>query len=350
MTLLVSGASGFLGTAFLRAVNEPVVALVRGADWAARAQTMARRSGAGVRGLNGDVRRADWGLSGEQLRELRLEVRAVVHLAGDVSWSAPWSRLAEVNIDGAARAAEVAGALQVPLLHAGSLYAGHDYGDEVGEHLLEEREHLTKYERSKLRGEWAIARTCRQRGGPALIARIPALSGDLDPAPGMRSGSSRVPFSRILQNGDWRVLPYASGARLDICPRDVVAAALVSLLAELPQDGLSVRNLGQAAGAPLVESIAREAVAASLGDTRLFPRPVRTPARVLNAISRQADRLDESSRNSALIGLRYFASKTVYTSSGLGREVSLRSLVRTLGMPTQAHPPAVDSYYASWPA
>ncbi len=348
MTLLVSGASGFLGTAFLRAVHEPVVALVRGTDWEARAQTMARRSGAQVTGLPGDVRQADWGLSPGQLRELRMQVRAVVHLAGDVSWSAPWSRLAQVNIDGAARAAEVAGALQVPLLHAGSLYAGHDYGDEVGEHLLEEREHLTKYERSKLRGEWAIVRTCGRLGVPALIARIPALSGDLDPPPGVRSGSSRVPFSRILQNGDWRVMPYAAGARLDICPRDVVADALARL--DLPPDGVRVRHLGQAAGAPLVESIAREAVAASLGDTRLFPRPVRTPVRVLNAISRQADRLEESSRNSALIGLRYFASKTVYTSSGLGREVSLRSLVRTLGMPVQGQPPAVDSYYASWPA
>lgn len=349
MTLLFSGASGFFGTAVLRAVDEPVIALMRGADWELRAQTLARRSGTAVRGLGGDVLEPDWGLSGEQLAGLRDTVRAVVHLAGDVSWSAPWSRLARVNIDGAIRAAELAGALRVPLVHAGSLYAGHDYGDEVGEHLLEEREHLTKYERSKLRGEQAVTRTCERLGVGVVIARIPALSGDLVPPPGVRSGSSRVPFSRILQNGDWPVLPYTANARLDICPRDLVAAALVRLL-DQPIESVTVRNLGQGAAAPLVASIAREAAAASLGDTRVFPRPVRMPARWLNRISEHADRLEESSRNSALIGLRYFASRTVYTGVGLGQEVSLRSLVRTLGMPVQVEPPVLDTYYASWPA
>jgi len=266
-----------------------------------------------------------------------------------VSWSATWSRLARDNIDGATRAAELAGTLRVPLLHASSLYVGHHYGDEVGEHLLEEREHLTKYERSKLRGEWAVAQTCERLGVGVVIARIPALSGALVPPPGARSGSSRVPFSRILQNGDWPVLPYAANARLDICPRDLVAAALVRLLGQ-PAESVTVRHLGQGAAAPLVASIVREAAAASLGDTRVFPRPVRMPARWLNRISEQADRLEESGRNSALIGLRYFASRTVYVGAGLGTEVSLRSLVRSLGMPVQLQPPALDTYYASWPA
>ncbi|HEX3784132.1 MAG TPA: SDR family oxidoreductase [Pseudonocardiaceae bacterium] len=349
MTVLVSGATGFLGTALLRQIDEPVVALLRGSDWENRARTLQRRTGAIVRGVPGDVRRPNWGLPAELLAELREEIDAVINLAGDVSWSAPWARLVEINVDGAANAAELARALGATLVHASSLYAGYDHGEEVYEELLEERPGLTKYERTKLRGEWAVARACRTHEVPAVIARIPALSGDFDPVPGARSGATKVPFSRIIQTGVWPVLPFASGARLDVCPRDLVAVKMLRLLAEAPA-GVVVRNIGQGAGAPLVEAFAKEAAAATHGDTRLFPRPVRMPARWLRAVSAQADRLPESPKNSAVIGLRYFASKTVFTSSGLDREVSVHSLVRTLGMPYQAQPPVLDSYYAGWPA
>lgn len=353
MTVLVSGATGFLGAAVLRALStasdEPVVALLRGSDWAGRARTLQRRAGVTVRGIPGDVRRPRWGLSDDDVAQLRGEIRTVVNLAGDVSWSAPWSRLAEINVDGAANAAALAHALGATLVHASSLYAGFDHGREVPEALLEERPGLTKYERTKLRGERAVARFCRAHDVPAMIARIPALSGDYEPVPGVRSGASRVPFSRILQQGIWPVLPYAAGARLDVCPRDLVATTLLALMKEADPE-VTVRNIGQGAGAPLVETFAREAFVAALQDTREFPRPVRTSARWLRAVSQQADRWDESSRTSAVIGLRYFASPTVFASRGLGRDVSVRNLVRTLGMPYAPQPPAVGSYYAGWPA
>ena len=348
MTVLVSGATGFLGTALMRGIGEPVVALLRGADWANRAKTLHRRTGATVRGVPGDVRRPNRGLPASLVAELRDEVDTVINLAGDVSWSAPWSRLVEINVDGAAHAAELSRALGATLLHASSLYAGYDHGDEVYEVLLRERPKLTKYERTKLRAEWAVARICQAHDVPAVIARIPALSGDFDPVPGARSGATKVPFSRIIQTGVWPVLPFASGARLDVCPRDLVATKLLRLLGEAAPDP-AIRNVGQGAGAPLVEAFAREAAEATLGDTRLFPRPVRMPARWLRAVSQQADRLNESPKNSAVIGLRYFASKTVFNSSGLDREISIRNLVRTLGMPHRPQPPALGSYYAGWP-
>ncbi|WP_020667188.1 SDR family oxidoreductase [Amycolatopsis nigrescens] len=352
MTLLVSGATGFLGTALLRKVDQPVVALLRGGDWANRAKTLQRRTGAQVRGVPGDVRRPNWGLPDELVAELRDEVDAVINLAGDVSWSAPWSRLVEINVEGATNSAELARKLGATLVHASSLYAGYDHGEEVYEVLLEERPKLTKYERTKLRGEWAVARIARAHGVPTVIARIPALSGDFEEVPGVRSGATKVPFSRIIQTGVWPVLPFASGARLDICPRDLVAAKMLSALAELPDPppDVVVRNIGQGAAAPLVEAFAKEAAAATHGDTRLFPRPVRMPAKWLRAVSQQADRLDESPKNSAVIGLRYFASKTVFSSSGLDTDVSVRSLVRTLGMPHRPQAPVLDSYYAGWPA
>ncbi|NKY97192.1 SDR family oxidoreductase [Nocardiopsis alborubida] len=350
MTVLISGATGFLGAALLRRIDQPVVALIRGADHEDRARALNRHSLSPVRGVRGDVRRPNWGMDDGTVDELRGTVSAVLNIAGDVGWSAPWARLAETNIDGAANAAALAHRLGARLVHAGSLYVGYDYGAEVGEHLLREREHLTKYERAKLRGEWAVARVARENDLPAFIARIPALSGDLDTPASGSTGARKVPLSRLITSGRWPVLPYSSGARLDVCPRDLVAARVVELLGSEPADTPEVVNIGQAAAAPMVESFIREASIASRRDPSSFPRPVRVPPAWLKAVSRQADRLHESPDTAAAIGMRYFASGTVYSGSGLGREVSVRSLVRTLGMPLADEPTRLNSYYSGWPA
>jgi nucleoside-diphosphate-sugar epimerase len=350
----MSGATGFLGVALLREIarrGQPVLALIRGRDHASRAAGLARRSGAVVESVCGDVRRPRWGLTEEQVAELVGRVRVVLNVAGDVSWSAPWARLAGTNIDGATHAAELAIALGAKLVHAGSLFVGYDYGAQVDEVLLEEREHLTKYERAKLRGEWSVATLTRRADLPAFIARIPGLSGDLDPVPDSGdNGARKVPLTRLVTSGHWPVLPYATGARLDVCPRDLVAARVVELFDADPVTVPEVRNIGQGAGAPIIEAVIREAAVASEREPRAFPRPVRLPASWLKAVSRQADRLDESPKNAAAIGLRYFASRTVYAGSGLGRDVSVRSLVRTLGIPLTAEPVRLNSYYSGWPS
>jgi len=142
MTVLMSGATGFLGTALLRKITEPVIAVIRGRDHASRARLLAKRNAVEIESLQGDIRSPNWGLTQAQVDELRGQVRIVLSVAGDVSWSAPWTRLAETNIEGAAHAAELAYALGAKLIHAGSLYVGYDYGAEVGEMLLDEREHL----------------------------------------------------------------------------------------------------------------------------------------------------------------------------------------------------------------
>lgn len=350
MTVLVSGATGFLGTAFLRTLDEEAVLVIRGRDHESRAARVSRKTGCRVRSIQGDVTQPSWGLSDDDVASLRGDVRAVVNLAGDVSWSAPWSRLCAVNIDGARHGALLAAALDAQLLHAGSLYAGFDSGREVPQSLLRETEDLTKYERTKLRGEWAVADVGQRQGVPVTICRIPALSGDLDVPTHGDDGSKKVPLARLISSGWWPVIPYAAGARLDICPRDLVAQAMQRTLGAQQAGDVEVRNLGQAAAAPFVEAFAREAKLATAAEPSRFPRPVRTPASWLMAISRQADRLEEDPRHAALIGLRYFSSPTVYEGEGLGREYSIRSLLSTLGMPRADHPPALSSYYVGWDA
>jgi nucleoside-diphosphate-sugar epimerase len=350
VTVIVSGATGFLGSAFLRQLQEPVVAVLRGSDFEARARTLARRTGLDVRGLHGDVTVDRWGLS-DELAPLAGEVRAVVNVAGDVAWSDPWSALSAVNVAGARHAVEVAAAVGAPLLHVSSLYAAYDYGDEVPEALVPEQAHLSKYERSKVRGEHAVAERARELGVPARIVRVGALSGDLAPQPGSRDGSSRVPFARLIAGGSWPIFPYATEARLDICPRDLVARRMAAYLdAGPPEDGVAVHNVGQGAAAPLIGAVAHEAAAASRGTLGRMPRPVPVPRRWLLRVSAMADRASRGVTGSAAIGLRYFASPTVFVTEGLGAEVSLRSLVRTIGLPHQRPAEELDRYYDGWSA
>jgi hypothetical protein len=46
--------------------------------------------------------------------------------------------------------------------------------------------------------------------------------------------------------------------------------------------------------------------------------------------------------------VRYFASDTVYLSSGLGQDVSLAGLVRTLVRRPRLEPVELPSFYTRW--
>ena len=73
-----------------------------------------------------------------------------------------------------------------------------------------------------------------------------------------------------------------------------------------------------------------------------------SPAKPLMAVSELADRFGRGRRTTLLIGVRYFASSTVYLSSGLGQDVSLAALVRTLVRRPRLEPTALPSFYSRW--
>ncbi len=84
-----------------------------------------------------------------------------------------------------------------------------------------------------------------------------------------------------------------------------------------------------------------------MGDEKPI-RPVPTPAAPLMAASELADRFGRGRRTTLVIGARYFASPTVYLSSGLGREVSLTTVVRTLVRRPRLDPVALPAFYTRW--
>src|SRR4029450_12428072 len=160
----------YLGRALLRALDEPVVAVLRRAEQRDRAAGLARRTGTAVAAVPGDLQRPLWGLDEATLDRCRGEVHMVVNGAAQASWAAGWHDLMATNVEGARRAVDVAATLGVPLVHISALGAGH-----VPEALVDEATHLTKYERSKNRGEHAVADAAAELGVPTTIVRVGGL-------------------------------------------------------------------------------------------------------------------------------------------------------------------------------
>jgi nucleoside-diphosphate-sugar epimerase len=345
MTVLVSGGTGYFGRALLRALDEPVIALMRRADSADRAPVLERRTGVPVEAVPGDLHRPRWGLDDRTLDGLAGRVQVVVNAAAQASWAAGWHDLMETNVEGARRAVDVAAHLGVPLVHISSLYAAHDCGRHVPEDLVDEAAHLTKYERSKNRAEHVVAEAADDAEVPTTIVRIGGLSADLDPVAGERP--ALPPMLRLLDREGWGWVPYAPGARIDVAPRDLVARTVTGIVAGPAPDGVAVRNVGLGHASPSAAALLAEAARLGMGYEKPV-RPVPAPARPLMAISELADRFGRGRRTTLLIGVRYFASPTVYLSAGLGREISLAALVRTVVRRPRLEPVALPAFYSRW--
>jgi nucleoside-diphosphate-sugar epimerase len=347
MSVLLSGGTGFLARAYLRALGEPVVALIRPPSHDDRARSLARRLGIDVDAVPGDIRTPRWGLDDATIERLRGEVRLVANFGVQSSWAASWTSLMSTNVDGARNAVDVAAALGVPLLHISSLYAAYGYSRYVPEALVDEQAHLSKYERSKCRGEWAVADRAAELGVPTWIIRVGALGGDLKDHPDGRDKTTAPVMARLMDSDSEGWAPFAIGARLDLSPRDLVAERIVELTRATPPEELVVKHVCQGHSAPHAGAILAEASRQGMGNKHKL-RPFPVPAKLMMEVSEWADRFGRGRRTNLLIGARYFCSKSVYLSDGLGQEVSLPDLVSTLVRKPKREPTGLPQFYVRW--
>jgi thioester reductase-like protein len=358
LSALISGSTGFLGRALLAQLELPAVALLRGSDFERRATVLSRQTGAAVTALAGDVTRPCWGLDESAIAGLREQVDVVVNVASETGWAAPWARLHSVNIDGARHAVDVAGALGVPLLHVSSLFVAFDHDEFVPEAMVDEGSHLSKYERSKSRGEWVVALHAERAQVPTSIVRVGALLGDLAARSRQERPRTRVRMTRLLVDAPtmipWLpapVLPYSATARIDLCPRDLVAAALAHMITDLAGHAAShdmvVRNLGLGGNAPLVGQLLDESRSILARQGFAF-RHVPVPGSWLRNVSAFFDRWSGAPGAAMFIGFRYLSSRTRYLGTCPGAEtLTIRQLLRTMGI-VEPDPVVPDPFYASW--
>ncbi len=214
MKVLVSGASGFLGTAVCAGLLE------RGHTVSA----LARRPGSvpdGVEELKGDL------TDGEGVRTALAAARpeAVVHLAAEIASQRDEAKIREVNVHGTARLVEACGTVDSPkFVFASTVVTG-----EAGGELLTEDTELpveTPYGRSKQEGEHLL----RESGLPSVVIRPGHVYG-----PG---GWYEHEFVRRLrQPGRFAVI--GSGRNWwDVVHVDDVAGAFVAAVEDAPPGAL----------------------------------------------------------------------------------------------------------------
>ena len=172
MTVLVTGATGFLGSyvaARMLGEGAEVLALVRGDDPQARLDAVLAPLGAsGARAIPGD-------LTGDV--ELPRSVTAIVHCAADVRFDRPLEDARAINVDGTRRLLAAASALPSleRLVHVSTAYvAGRDprrFGEDDGDRG---QAHRNTYEQTKLEAEGVV----RASGLPARIVRPSIVVGD----------------------------------------------------------------------------------------------------------------------------------------------------------------------------
>ncbi|MCZ1003288.1 SDR family oxidoreductase [Streptomyces mirabilis] len=207
-TILVTGASGVVGSALLRALD------------GARVIALTHHKPVPGHHLGGDVTRPWLGLHPDDYRELATKVDVVVHCAASVNFTASPTHLHNVNVRGTGHILSFAADARARLVHTSTAFiARAGCGSS-----------MDGYAASKAAGETLV----RESGLPAAIVRLSTVTGD------SRSGdiARHQAFHYLLgaaTAGQLPFLPCDPGTAIDFVPQDVVGAGLATLaLADQP--------------------------------------------------------------------------------------------------------------------
>jgi nucleoside-diphosphate-sugar epimerase len=154
-TIMVTGASGVVGSALLRALEgrgQRVIALVHHKPVEAES-------------IRGDITRPWLGLDPRDYRDLAPRVDVVVHCAASVNFGAAAKTLHKLNVGGVGQVLRFVSDAGARLVHASTSYVKHAGDDTVA---------LGAYASSKSRGEALV----RESGLPTATARISTVIGD----------------------------------------------------------------------------------------------------------------------------------------------------------------------------
>ncbi|MCX5381496.1 SDR family oxidoreductase [Streptomyces sp. NBC_00091] len=270
-TILVTGASGVVGSALLRALD--------GAH--ARVIALTHHKPVPGRHLRGDVTRPWLGLHPDDYRELAAEVDVVVHCAASVNFTASPTHLYNVNVRGTGHVLSFTADARARLVHTSTAFIARAGNGSS----------MDGYAASKATGETLV----RESGLPAAVVRLSTITGD------SRSGeiARHQAFHHLLgaaMAGQLPFLPHHPGTAIDFVPQDIAAAGLAALALTDPPPGDYWITAGAAAlpAARILDLAYRAATApdrrrgdAPEVDPRLFRTRLLDPAvtgRVITAV------------------------------------------------------------------
>jgi len=291
MTVLLTGATGFVGTYvarwLVRNADRRVVALVRAPNEEAARKRLLRAwwdwpelrdaIGSRIEVVAGDVAEERLGLDDDTHSRLVKQVTHIVHAAADIRLAAPIDELRRANVEGTRNALAFADEIHryhglERFAHVSTAYvAGGRVGAVPENELTDEHGFLSPYEQSKYEGE-LLARDAMSRL-PVTVLR-----------PGMVVGSSEDGYIktfntlyyplRLYLTGKLKGVPLSSSQKVNLIPVDRVAEGIGRLTFDPRAVGRTFHLVSPAASQPTVGEVvdlAREWAKENL-DVEL-PRP-----------------------------------------------------------------------------
>ncbi|MEH1015554.1 SDR family oxidoreductase [Micromonospora sp. CPCC 206060] len=216
-TVLVTGASGVVGTA--------VLAELSGYDVIAAGY---RRLPAGSdRVVKLDLHAPSLGLGRRAYRDLCAQVDAVIHSAAIVNFSADQAEVDRLNIEGLGRVMELAAEADATLVHVSTAYVSR-YGQAGGGGRLGTEKvaaRTDEYVTSKYLGEQMV----RDSGLDSVIVRPAIVIGDSRTGV-IRQNQAVHLLAEYLLTGKLPFIPAHPGTFFDLVPQDMVARGIRAVL------------------------------------------------------------------------------------------------------------------------
>lgn len=264
MHIFVTGAAGLIGgevCARLADAGHRVTALVRSnPDVLANDGTPA----AVAEVLPGDLSQEGMGLDPAVQERLAGEIDLVLHCAALTRFDLEEEAYRATNIDGTARALELARQAGAEFLHVSTAYTCGGRSGPIGEDDPLPTDGFTNgYEASKAQAEALV----RASGVPFVIARPSIVVGDSHTG-AIRQFDTIYAAFKLIAEGRVRHMPVSRGATLDFVPLDHVAAGIVALVEKFGAAQGSAYHL--VSGGP----VAVEDFAAAIGSFDHFNAPV----------------------------------------------------------------------------
>lgn len=335
-TILITGATGFLGTQVTRLIlsqtDQPVIVLVRSNDltaaklrlerawwdWPELVKTIDGR----VKVLTGDLSKPQLGLNDADYRNLAVTVSHIIHLAADIRLKEPLDALRQTNVKSVQNLLELGFTIQrlhglVRFSHVSTAYvAGRRMGVVSEEALTEQYGFANNYELTKFEAESLIQAAKAEL--PISVFRPGMVVGDSQSGAIKTFNTLYFPL-RLYLTGKIKIFPVNPNMKVNLVPSDYVAEAIVKLTFDPRAEGLNFHLTLPAKSLPTVSELIQFTREWALEKLRLqLPAPVFLPVRV-QSFKWLRHILTSKSLHSLFSLAPYFEENRIYQRDNLDR-------------------------------